>query len=56
MGTPEIQEEEQKEFVKGRIIELSLIGKHPKEISESVDLSACRVREWIRRFNKERLP
>lgn len=45
-----------REFVRGRIIELSRYGKHPKEISESVGLSAGRVREWIRRFNKERLP
>ena len=44
-----------REFVRGRIIELSTSGKHPKEISESVDLSVFRVREWIRRFNKERL-
>ncbi len=26
-----------REFVRGRIIELSASGKHPKEISESVD-------------------
>ena len=45
-----------REFVRGRIIELSASGKHPKEISESVGLSVGRVREWIRRFNKERLP
>jgi transposase len=45
-----------REFAKGRIIELSSNGKHPKEISESVGLSVGRVREWIRRFNKERLP
>jgi len=45
-----------RELVKGRIIELSACGKHPKEISESVGLSAGRVREWIRRFNRERLP
>jgi transposase len=44
------------EFVRGRIIELSASGKHPKEISESVDLSVGRVREWIRRFNKDRTP
>ena len=44
-----------REFVRGRIIELSASGKHPKEISESVGLSAGRVREWIRRFNRERL-
>ena len=44
-----------REFVRGRIIELSASGKHPKEISESVGLSVGRVREWIRRFNKERL-
>ena len=40
-----------REFVKGRIIELSASGKHPKGISESVGLSVGRVREWIRRFN-----
>ena len=45
-----------REFVRGRIIKLSTSGKHPKEISESVGLSVGRVREWIRRFNKERLP
>ena len=45
-----------REFVRGRIIELSASGKQPKEISESVGLSAVRVREWIRRFNRERLP
>jgi transposase len=45
-----------REFVKGRIIELSASGKHPKAICESVGLSVGRVREWIRRFNKERLP
>ena len=44
------------EFVRGRIIELSASGKHPKEICESVGLSMGRVREWIRRFNQERLP
>ncbi len=44
------------EFVRGRIIELSASGKHPKAISESVGLSVVRVREWIRRFNKERIP
>ncbi len=45
-----------REFVRGRIIELSASGKHPKEISESVGLSVGRVREWIRRFNRERIP
>lgn len=45
-----------KEFVRGQIIELSAKGKHPDEISESVGLSVQRVREWIRRFNKERIP
>ena len=45
-----------REFVRGRIIELSSRGKHPKEISESVGLSVGRVGEWIRRFSKERLP
>jgi transposase len=45
-----------REFVRGRIIELSAIGKHPKEISESIGLSVGRVGEWIRRFNKERIP
>ena len=45
-----------RELVRGRIIELSASGKHPKEICESVGLSVGRVREWIRRFNKERLP
>ena len=44
-----------REFVRGRIIELSASGKQPKEISESVGLSVGRVREWIRRFNRERL-
>jgi len=44
-----------KEFTRGRIIELSTKGKHPKEISESIGLSVGRVREWIRRFNKERI-
>jgi transposase len=44
-----------REFVRGQIIELSASGKHPKEISESLGLSVSRVREWIRRFNKERL-
>ncbi len=45
-----------KEFVRGQIIELSAKGKHPDEISEFVGLSVQRVREWIRRFNKERIP
>jgi transposase len=45
-----------REFVRGRIIELSSSGKHPNEISDSVGLSTGRVREWIRRFNRERLP
>jgi len=44
------------EFVRGQIIELSASGKHPKEIAESLGLSVGRVREWIRRFNKERIP
>ena len=44
------------EFVKGRIIELSSMGKHPNEISKAVGKSTGRVREWIRRFNKERIP
>jgi transposase len=44
------------ELVRGRIIELSASGRHPEEISESVDLSIGRVRDWIRHFNKERLP
>jgi len=44
-----------REFVRGRIIELSASGKHPKEIAESVGLSVGRVREWIRRFNRERV-
>ena len=43
------------EFVRGRIIELSAMGKHPKEISKSLGLSTGIVREWIRRFNKERI-
>jgi transposase len=54
----EIQSFEKKgsrEFVKGRIIELSASGKHPKEISEFVGISVGRVREWIRRFNKNRV-
>jgi len=33
------------EFVRGRIIELSAMGKHPKEISKSLGLSTGRVRE-----------
>ena len=45
-----------REFIRGRIIELSTSGKRPKEISESVGLSVGRVREWIRRFNKDRIP
>jgi transposase len=44
------------EFVRGRIIELSASGSHPLEISGAIDLSVGRVREWIRRFNKERIP
>jgi transposase len=44
------------EFVRGRIIELSSGEEHPKDISNSVGLSVGRVREWIRRFNKERIP
>jgi len=45
-----------REFVRGRIIELSSDNRHPDEISRSVGLSVGRVREWIRRFNKERIP
>ena len=44
------------ESVRGQVIQLSANGKHPNEISESVGLSIGRVREWIRRFNKERIP
>jgi len=44
------------EFVKGRIIELSSNGQHPDEISKAVGKSTGKVREWIRRFNKERIP
>lgn len=44
------------EFTRGRIIELSSNGQHPAEISKSVGISTGRVREWIRRFNKERIP
>ena len=45
-----------REFVRGRIIELSADGEHPKDIARSVGLSVGRVREWIRRFNQERIP
>ena len=44
-----------REFVKGRIIELSADGEHPKGIARSVGLSVGRVREWIRRFNQDRI-
>ena len=44
-----------REFVRGRIIELSADGEHPKDIARSVDLSVGRVREWIRRFNQDRI-
>ena len=44
-----------KEFVRGRIIELSSNGQHPDEIAKAVGKSTGRVREWIRRFNKERI-
>ena len=40
------------EFVKGRIIELSADGEHPKSIAKSLGLSVGRVREWIRRFSQ----
>jgi transposase len=43
-----------RDFVKGRIIELSADGEHPKDIARSVGLSVGRVREWIRRFNQDR--
>jgi transposase len=49
------KQKEANEFVRGRIIELSAKGKHPKEISESVGLSVGRVREWLRRFNQKRI-
>ena len=44
-----------REFVKGRIIELIADGEHPKGIARSVGLSVGRVREWIRRFNQDRI-
>ena len=44
-----------REFVRGRIIELSERGDHPKEISKAVGQSVGRVREWIRRFNQQRI-
>lgn len=44
------------EFVKARIIELSSNGQRPDEIAKAVGKSTGRVREWIRRFNKERIP
>lgn len=44
------------EFVRGRIIELSSNGQHPEKIAKAVGKSTGRVREWIRRFNKERIP
>jgi len=43
------------ESTRGRIIELSSNGQHPDEVSKSVGMSTGRVREWIRRFNKERI-
>jgi transposase len=44
-----------REFVRGRIIELSATGTHAKVIAGAVGLSVGRVREWIRRFNQQRI-
>jgi transposase len=44
-----------REFVRGRIIELSANGLHPKDISKAVGLSVGRVRKWIRCFNHLRI-
>jgi transposase len=44
-----------REFVRGRIIELSASGAHPQVIADAIGLSVGRVREWIRRFNRHRI-